>query len=351
LLLLFPWFIPLASYLALGPVYLTNGATFAGATLLHTLLGVSLQLSLDWVTQYVTALYPDIDQTAKRLIWLTVTFLVITLSINMLGLWVYRRWQLFGFVGRPDVELVIFVLSVVVTILSVGIYESFYSLQQWRATMLRKEQLKKANLQSQYEGLKNQVNPHFLFNTLNTLSSLIADEPERAEAFVDEMARVYRYLLQSNQRPGETTTGELTTLGAELDFMQSYFHLLKTRYGAGIQLEVIVPEADLLWLLPPLTLQMLVENAVKHNALSPGRPLVIEIKSAPDRHLLVRNNRQPKTTRSDRRPVLSNGVGLSNIRAKYRLLAGPTLPLAELLIDESERYFTVVLPLLDPKRP
>jgi two-component system, LytTR family, sensor kinase len=142
----------------------------------------------------------------------------------------------------------ILVLNLVVNLISVGVFESRYSMGVWRASQAEKEQLKKINLQSQYESLKNQVNPHFLFNTLNSLSSLIADEPERAEEFVDEMAKVYRYLLQTNRQTDDT--GELTTLATEMAFIQSYFHLLKTRYGAGVQLDIALDAADMHRLLP-----------------------------------------------------------------------------------------------------
>jgi LytS/YehU family sensor histidine kinase len=156
-------------------------------------------------------------------------------------------------------------------------------------SLVEKEQLKKTNLQGQYKSLKNQVNPHFLFNPLNSLSSLIADEPQRAEQFVDEMAKVYRHLLQTN-RPADTPGREtdLTTLTNELTFIESYFHLLKTRYASGIQLEITIDSADEDRLLPLLTLQVLVEKAVKHNVIHAARPPIIEIKSAPNGHLLVR---------------------------------------------------------------
>jgi len=122
----------------------------------------------------------------------------------------------------------------------------------------------------QMRALQAQISPHFLFNSLNSLSSLIADEPEKAERFVDEMSSVYRYLLGSNE-------GELTTLRAELAFLRSYYHLLKTRYGRGIELDVAVSEARQHDLLPPLTLQLLVENAVKHNVVAAETPLSTSI--------------------------------------------------------------------------
>ncbi|GAB3901801.1 hypothetical protein GCM10028803_27140 [Larkinella knui] len=216
-------------------------------------------------------------------------------------------------------------------ILYIGIYEGSYIFIQWRKTNIEKEALLRTLWQDRFEVLKNQVNPHFLFNSLNTLSSLISENPDLAERFVDDMASVYRYLLHTNEQ-------ELTTLRKELAFIGSYYHLLKTRYGSGLSLQVAVGEADQDALLPPLTLQMLVENAVKHNVMLPEQPLQIEIKTIGG-VLQVSNTLQRKKVR-----VESNHVGLSNITSKYKLLnqASP-------LIEEKDGSFCVTLPLLHEK--
>ncbi|MBC7892340.1 MAG: histidine kinase, partial [Sphingobacteriaceae bacterium] len=175
-------------------------------------------------------------------------------------------------------------------------------------------QLRQEMTEMQMRALQAQISPHFLFNSLNSLSSLIADEPEKAEEFVDEMSSVYRYLLRSNE-------GELTTLRAELDFIRSYYHLLKTRYGRGIELDVAVSEARQHDLLPPLTLQLLVENAVKHNVVAAETPLHIRIYTQGPNALLVRNTLQRKLGSR----VVSTRKGLLNISEKYRLLNQPAL--------------------------
>lgn len=352
LLLLFPWFIPLVSYLLLGPRYLSDWQTFVGVTALNFSIGVTCQVLLDLLTQRIANRYSELSQTGQRLGLLLLAFMTITPLFILGPLWAYDHWHWFGYVHQSDVTVRILLFNVIINLISVGAFESVYSLAKWRENMLQKEQFKKETLQSQYESLKNQVNPHFLFNTLNSLSSLIADEPERAEQFVDEMAKVYRYLLQTNRRPDDSTGGEaeLTTLSTEMAFIESYFHLLKTRYGSGIRLETDITDADMACLLPPLTLQMLVENAVKHNVIHASKPLRIEIRSLPGSQLMVRNNLQKKNSR-----VLSNQVGLSNITAKYRLLAqrrpngnATTLgaSITDVVVDESDTHFTVILPLL-----
>lgn len=191
-----------------------------------------------------------------------------------------------------------------------------------------REKLQMANLQSQLDVLKQQVNPHFLFNALNSLSSLISEDPRQAEVFVDKLSGVYRYVLQANSH-------DLTTLAAELTFIDAYYHLLQTRYGEGLTLSVAVAEEQRACQLPPLTLQLLVENAVKHNVVSPKRPLHIRIETDETGRLVVQNNRQQKAVRA-----LSNGVGLSNIVAKYQMLNLPPPT-----VEESGERFVVRLPL------
>ncbi len=352
LLLVLPCFVLGITYLLLKPRYGGQWATFAGATLVNFGLGFSCTVLLDLLSQRIINRYPDLRQTGLRVALLLLGYMVITTAFVLGALWGYVQGHWFGYVYQPGTALHILLLIVVVNLISVGGFESVYALGKWRTTTIEKEQLKKINLQSQYESLKNQVNPHFLFNTLNSLSSLIADEPRRAEEFVDEMAKVYRYLLQTN-RPTDhpQSTGELTTLATEMGFIHSYFHLLKTRYSTGIRLEVSIDEVDLDRLLPPLTLQMLVENAVKHNVIHAGKPLIIEIKSIPAGRLRVRNNLQRKTNRLGESQVLSNQVGLSNITAKYRLLAqqytGLDSATTGVLVAETDAYFTVSLPLLN----
>ncbi|WP_460934811.1 sensor histidine kinase [Spirosoma humi] len=343
--LVLPWYIPVVTYLLLGPAYVSHWSTLAGATLINFGIGLAGQFLLDVVTKRIIDRYFDLRQTGLRVSLLMLSYMVITTAFIVATMWGYEHGHWFGYEYQPGTATRILLFNVVVNLISVGVFESSYSMRMWRTSVVEKEQLKKINLQSQYESLKNQVNPHFLFNTLNSLSSLIADEPERAEEFVDEMAKVYRYLLQTNRQTDDT--GELTTLATEMAFIQSYFHLLKTRYGSGIQLDVTIDEADLTSLLPPLTLQMLVENAVKHNVIHANKPLIIEIKSAPTGRLLVQNNLQRKTTR-----VLSNQVGLNNIIAKYRLLAqqrpGLVPATTDITVAETDFYFTVSLSLINP---
>ncbi|GAB3711926.1 hypothetical protein GCM10027592_49990 [Spirosoma flavus] len=194
---------------------------------------------------------------------------------------------------------------------------------------LAMQRLEKEKTEVQIRALQAQVNPHFLFNSLNSLSALIDDDRQQASLFLDELSSVYRYLLRANDQV-------LTTLGTELAFIQSYCHLLKTRHGEALRILLHVSPEMLNRQLPPLSLQLLVENAVKHNVALPNQPLTIAIGTNCNNQLLVRNNVQRKVVR-----VNSPGVGLANIWSKYEMLnqLSPS-------ISEENGQFVVTLPLI-----
>ncbi len=329
-LLLFSWFIPLLTFWIIGPRYLTDPFVFIASTTLNLSIAGTCLLTLDYFTQRIIRRYPNLNQTRMRAGWLLLTFMVVTPFFVLGGIFLYDHFHLFGYTHNPNITVQIIILNIGANLLSVGIDETVYSIHKWRENALEKEKLQQENLQSQFDSLKSQVNPHFLFNSLNSLSSLIADEPAQAEIFVDEMAKVYRYLLQTNSQ------GDLTSLANELKFIESYFHLLKTRYRNGIHLEITIPTDYYALQIPPLTLQILIENAVKHNVIVASRPLRLEITGLENNRLQVRNNLQVKNTR-----VISTQIGLSNIMARYHLLT-QTKP----VITDHDGYFTVVLPLI-----
>gem|GEM_PF-622134 len=211
-------------------------------------------------------------------------------------------------------------------------FETLYHYAKMRHTQKEKEQLEKDKLRAELNQLKGIVNPHFLFNNLNSLSSLIGEDPVQAESFLDELTKVFRYLLRNNQ-------SELTTLELELQFIQSYYHLLQTRYGSGISLHIHLDKKYEEWRLPPLTLQLLIENAVKHNRLQKEHPLEIELMSAPGNNLMVRN-----TVFKRESVVESTGFGLQNINARYKMLHLP-----EVRIEKDDHHFTVIIPLVEPQ--
>ena len=208
-------------------------------------------------------------------------------------------------------------------------YEIFYYFAKLKQTEKEKDRLEKEKLQAELDTLKQKVNPHFLFNSLNSLSSLISEDPLQAEIFLDEMTKVYRYLLRNNEV-------ELASLDTELKFIKSYSHLLKTRYGDSIDFDIDVSDEYLSYLVPPLTLQLLVENAVKHNKLLKHQPLIIHLRTNDKNHFVVTNNIQRKEISVD-----STRVGLKNISSKYRLMNQP-----DIIVTDNNEVFTVSIPLI-----
>lgn len=199
----------------------------------------------------------------------------------------------------------------------------------WKATLIEAERLKKEQIAARYEALKNQVNPHFLFNSLNVLASLVHQDADRAEQFIRRLSTVFRYILESRDR-------EAVPLEEELDILRAYLFLMDTRFGASLQTEIQIPEPPR-GLIAPLTLQMLVENALKHNEASKAKALRIEIFQE-DNCLVVRNNLQPKSTALTE----STGVGLANIQARYQMLSD-----REMTISDKDGFFTVTIPILN----
>ncbi len=194
-------------------------------------------------------------------------------------------------------------------------------------SMLENEKLKKENLQARLESLRQQISPHFLFNTLNTLSTLTR-EPKVKE-YIVETSNVYRYLLQFNE-------SDLVTVNEELKFVESYLYILRERFEEGLQVSIDINETTRQRSLPPLALQTLVENAIKHNIVSSHKPLHINIHDTHE-FIVVHNNLQVRQTVG----VESSNIGLSNIQERYRLLAGQ-----DIVIEKNEREFIVKLPLL-----
>jgi hypothetical protein len=273
--------------------------------------------------------FPTMEKTTRRI---GNTLLVGIPSLTVL-MWLTDTWQS-RYSGLPAPGLAFFPIAALffqssaIAIFITGLSEAVHQFEQLQQLAREKETLLRLNLTAQYNSLKQQINPHFLFNSLNSLSSLIAVDPQRAEKFVEEMSGVYRYLLQSSR-------DELSPLGAELDFLNSYLHLLTTRFGTALQARIDVPNQWLNHRIPPLTLQLLVENAVKHNVVSAKQPLFLHI-TVENGCLAVANNLQPKTLK-----MPSEKIGLANIMARYRLLHQP-----DVVVENTGSQFVVRLPLI-----
>ncbi len=190
--------------------------------------------------------------------------------------------------------------------------------------------LQEENIISQFETLKSQVNPHFLFNSLNVLSSLIYIDQDRAAKFVRQLSKVYRYVLDHKDV-------DTITLAEELPFIESYIYLLKTRFDQNLKVELDIPQSVRHRKVAPMVLQLLVENAIKHNVISKSKPLKVVLSVSEEGFLTVRNNLQLKSS-TER----SSQIGLANIRKRYDYLSGKKIE-----IENDHDYFTVKIPLLD----
>lgn len=278
---------------------------------------------------YTRRRFSSYRQSRERIMWTAIGIVVTTVFIITLISFFYDITDWWGYDYRLKNYLYNNFAALTYCVIIGGIYEGTYYFRKWKHVELKAEMLKKENLQSQLESLKQQVNPHFLFNSLNTLSFLMRKDVDRAELFLDELSKVYRYLLQNNE-------DGLIALEKELQFIQSYIHLLTTRYGNAIQVQLHVGPQYLQYGIPSLTLQLLIENAVKHNVIDTEAPLVIQIYTNEEGQLTVQNNIQRKILK-----LPSNKVGLTNIAAKYKLLDQK-----EIEITETAETFTVQLPLL-----
>ncbi|HVX50506.1 MAG TPA: histidine kinase [Chitinophagaceae bacterium] len=277
----------------------------------------------------VTKHYPSLEQTSQRVILKMMVYVLVMVPSVLLIIHLFDYFHIAGYYIKPGDVKSVYLIGLAVDLIFETLWEVVYCIDKYKETISEHEMLEQMNLQQQFDNLKDKVNPHFLFNCFNTLSSLISEDKHQAEAFLDELSKVYRYLLRNNE-------DGMATVESEVKFIESYFKLLKTRYAEGIKLSMRIDEACYNYLLPSLSLQLLVENAVKHNVVNRHSPLTIEIYTAGDSSIAVTNSLNLKQVNEK-----STKVGLKNIGEKYRLLQ-----ISGFEVQKGERQFTVLLPLL-----
>lgn len=340
-------FLLFSDYITVGAHVFSSLSLFLKATLLNAAILVAAYVVQSRVAGYIRTCYADLQKTLVRVALSIAVHAVVSGGFVLLAAWLYIDRKIFGSTLTVHTLVMIYIVNLAAVVLITGLWETFDALARWRQHEINTERLMKENVNGQLESLKAQISPHFLFNTLNSLSALIGEDPEKAEQFVDEMARVYRYLLQTNHSSiDQGDFGQLTTLKKELSFIESYGHLLKTRYGDGMKLYIHVEDSFLDSRIPPLTLQLLVENAVKHNVIRASRPLTIFILSTVEGQLMVRNNLQKKNLTAGAENIESTHVGLTNILTKYQLLSEYRPGLPQPVIESNHEFFTVTLPLI-----
>jgi hypothetical protein len=214
-------------------------------------------------------------------------------------------------------------IAALIVILTTYLFSSVYENQQ---NVLKNEKLVAENMRTRYEVLKSQVDPHFLFNSLNTLDGLISMDTEKAHEYVQNLSSVFRYTIGNK---------EIIQLGEELDFTEAYVSLMKIRYGDSLHVNIQVDNEYKNSYIMPISIQLLVENAIKHNVLSNKQPLVIHIETTSNDTIKIWNMIQPKNT-----PETGEGIGLSNLAERYNLLFQKEIQIS------SNAAFCVELPLI-----
>jgi LytS/YehU family sensor histidine kinase len=275
--------------------------------------------------------YPLFKDVRKRLTVQSLLMFVFTVSFNsFLGEFTKDIFNKEG-VPLTDADRLIHSNSAALfcTIMIIAVYESIYFMHELRRSVEASENLKRESLAAQLNALRTQVNPHFLFNNLNTLSSLIPENPKHAVDFVQQLSKVYRHIL-------EVKDEKSILLKDELEVLNAYAFLLKTRFGNNLEVNIDVPEEKLNKRIVPLSLQLLMENAIKHNIVSSGKPLQINIFTA-NGSLVVDNNLQVKKQITE-----STGIGLDNIRNRYKLLGDKPVT-----VTETATNFRVSIPLIE----
>lgn len=229
----------------------------------------------------------------------------------------------------PPASIIIFIGSIIFLFGFIGISMTINFFKQWQISILDAEHYKQEKLKADYKVLQNQVNPHFLFNSLNVLISEIKHSPEIAVDFTRKLSKVYRYVLQSKNH-------DLISLQKELEFIESFIFLHKVRVGNAIEFSIDIPEAVLERQLPPLTLQILVENAIKHNVANDKNVLRITLM-APNKNILIMRNNLKKIENSD-----STNTGLSNLAKRFELLKQEGF-----MFEKTKDEFVVFIPLIE----
>ena len=276
--------------------------------------------------------YPTFQEVSKRLVVQSVAMFLYTVTgNNLLGYLMDDMVFKLSGPGHFATDMLINsnAAAIFCTIMIIAIYESIYFMNELTKSVEEKELLKRETLNAQLDALRTQVNPHFLFNNLNTLCSLIPDKPKQAIDFVHQLSKVYRHIL-------EVKDEQSIPLKDELEVLKAYAFLLQTRFGDNLGISINVPDEKLQKRIVPLSLQILMENAIKHNIVSSDKPLQINV-FAYDGKLVVCNNLQKKNQTNK-----STGIGLNNIRNRYKLLSEKQVE-----VSNSGTSFTVSIPLIE----
>ena len=311
--------LPNFSLVRIGYAFLISGMYSFGIGTGCGLISDFLNWKWDWITQ-----------TRKRLLTGIVSTIIYTTTIVLLVNY-YRMVIVQGHAADKFFTFPLIWEHLFYIILSLGIAAFYHAkafMQELKHSINQQNQLEKENIASQYEALKNQTDPHFFFNSLNVLSSLVDENPETAQHFIGNLSNIYRYILEQKNK-------ELVSIEDELGFADKYIFLQKIRFEEGIHFDTDISYDQLKQNTIPLALQILLENIFKHNSISEEKPIYIKIFTE-DNYLVISNNVNKKAIFQD-----SSRIGLDNIKARYKHFSENPV-----VIVNDDKQFTVKLPLI-----
>jgi sensor histidine kinase YesM len=308
---------------AMCPACRTSGETFGSVAFFSFVSWFILWMGNGLIAQYLERRISWVDFPVRRLvvgIVTTVGYSTVVI-LALLQIWESVFHMSFG----NYYSIVFYSLGITFSICLILYSRAF--LRSWKESAINAEKFQKASIQAQYDSLKSQVNPHFLFNSLNALTNLVYEDRDRAVKFIKQLSDVYRYVL-------DTRHLEVVSLDAELKFLRSYIYLQEIRFDQGLKVEIDLPRED--YRVAPLALQLLIENAIKHNVVSKDDPLTIRVYEK-EGFIVVENNIQRKSSVDED----GNGIGLENIRQRYSFLSD-----RKVSVVEADGRFVVKLPVL-----
>jgi len=277
------------------------------------------------IVQFLWKKYPWEQHPVIHLVLEVLLITVYTLLVSGLN-YVFSTHFLHEQIAGEDIGISI-AITLLITYLITAMHEGVYFYQQWKFNFSKSVRLERDNMEARFEALRAQINPHFLFNSLNGLVNLVEDN-QQAVGYIRNLSDLLRYMLKSNEK-------ELVLLRDEMAVLRNYVKLQQLRFRDKLRVDIEIDAAHFHYALPPLSLQMLVENAIKHNVITESKPLLIEIETEKDT-IFVKNNLQKKEVTG------TTGQGLNNIKGRYRLFTAKPVR-----VEESDGFFKVTLPLLE----
>jgi len=297
---------------------------------------VSLTFSIcDWfiirtVLIFLRKKYPEFKDDVKRISIFFIAIICIVIGVDYIGGFIFSTIiNSFGYNSSHTFQLSVIVSIVTLVTMIMAIYEAIYYAVRLKKSIREEEQTKQVMIQAQLDTLRNQAQPHFLFNSLNTLRDIIdQDTKEDAKSFVDNLSGVYRFIIESGN-------SNVILLEEELQFAKAYIHIQKERFGDNLKVNWNILDDTLTAGIVPMSLQLLLENAIKHNVVSRTKPLIIDVITD-ETNLIVSNKIQAKSTQTP-----STKIGLKNIEKRYGLISGQAP-----IVKNDGLTFTITLPLL-----